>query len=223
MYKALPGRLCSELPGSDEKIFKNLPIPCALRMLRITPYIPFIIPIVLIGGLFSPLFGYVLLLDMLLLIAISLFRGRFFCGNLCSRGLFNDFVLKKISRKAKIPSLFFSMKFRIIVLAAMMSFMVYRIFQAQGIIHKIGSVLLSMYIMQTLVISIIAVTVSPRAWCHICPAGTIQRLLGGDRKALKSDRARCIKCGICNKVCPMSLPVNEIISHPGLHQVRQVR
>ena len=146
-------------------------------MLKITPYIPILVPVVIIGGLFYPLFGYFLLIDMIALMLISPFKGRFFCGNLCSRGLFNDFILSKISRKIKIPVLFKNMAFRIIILILMMSFIVYRVIQSQGLVYKLGAILVSMYIMQTLVISIIAVTVSPRAWCHFCPAGTIQRFL----------------------------------------------
>ena len=67
-------------------------------MLKITPYIPILVPIVIIGGLFSPLFGYFLLIDMIALMLISPFKGRFFCGNLCSRGILNDVILNKISR-----------------------------------------------------------------------------------------------------------------------------
>lgn len=183
-------------------------------MLKITPYIPIIVPIVIIGGLFNPLFGYFLLLDMILLMIISPFKGRFFCGNLCSRGLFNDFILSKISRKIKIPSLFKNMKFRIVVLTLMMSFMIYRVIQSQGIIYKLGAVFVSMYIMQTLIISIIAVTISPRAWCNFCPAGTIQRFFDRKKYLLKADKSKCINCGICNKVCPMEIPVKDIINHP---------
>jgi ferredoxin-type protein NapH len=183
-------------------------------MLKITPYIPIIVPIVIIGGLFNPLFGYFLLLDMIVLMVISPFKGRFFCGNLCSRGLFNDFVLSKISRKGKVPKLFKSMTFRIIVLVIMMSRMIYQIIQSQGILYKLGAVLLATYIMQTIIISIIAVTISPRAWCHFCPAGTIQRLFDRKKYVLKADKSKCIHCGLCNRICPMGIPVKDILNHP---------
>lgn len=183
-------------------------------MLKISPYIPVLVPIIIIGGLFNPLFGYFLLLDMILLMVISPFKGRFFCGNLCSRGLFNDFVLGKISRKIKIPRLFKNMTFRIIVLILMMSFMIYRIFQSEGLVYKLGAIFVSMYIMQTLIISIIAVTVSSRAWCRFCPAGTIQRFFDRKKYVLKAHKEKCVNCGICNKVCPMELPVKEIVNHP---------
>jgi ferredoxin-type protein NapH len=183
-------------------------------MLKITPYIPIIIPIVVIGGLFNPLFGYFLLLEMIILMVLSPFKGRFFCGNLCSRGLFNDFILSKISRKGNVPKLFKNMIFRIIVLVIMMSRTIYQIFSAYGVLYKLGAVLLTSYIMQTLIISIIAVTISPRAWCHFCPAGTLQRLFDRKKYLLKANKSKCINCGLCNQICPMSIPVKEIINHP---------
>jgi len=183
-------------------------------MLKITPYIPFIIPIVLIGGLFNPLFGYFLILDMVLLIAISPFKGRFFCGNLCSRGNFGDFILRKISRKGKIPKLFKNNVFRIIILVLMMSRMIYQIVQANGLLYKIGAALLSSYLLQTIIVLVLSITVSPRAWCHFCPAGTIQKVFDRKKYILKADKSKCINCGICNKVCPMEIPVKEILDHP---------
>ena len=183
-------------------------------MLKITPYIPIIIPIVIVGGLINPLFGYILALDMLVLIMVSPFKGRFFCGNLCSRGLFNDFILQKISRKVRIPKIFYNMIFRLVVLAIMMGFMIYRLIGTQGVLMRVGAVLVSMYIMQTIIISVIAIFVSPRAWCQFCPAGTLQRLFNRGKNELKADKADCIGCGICNKVCPMGIPVKEIINHP---------
>ena len=183
-------------------------------MLKITPYIPIIVPIIAIGGLFYPLLGYFLLLDMAVLMVVSPFKGRFFCGNLCSRGLFNDYILSKISRKVKVPKLLKNMTFRLTVLVIMMSFMVYRIMQSQGIVYKLGGILVAMYIMQTIIISLLAIFISPRAWCHFCPAGTMQRFFDRKKKILKIHKDKCIDCGLCKKVCPMGLPVNEIIHKP---------
>jgi ferredoxin-type protein NapH len=72
-------------------------------MLKITPYLGIIVLIVSIGGLFYPKLGYFLLLVFASLIIISPFRGRWFCGNLCLLGSFNDFWLGRVSRFKKIP------------------------------------------------------------------------------------------------------------------------
>ncbi len=31
---------------------------------------------------------------------------------------------------------------------------------------------------------------------------------------IEVDKEKCIDCGICKKVCPMQLPVNEILHKP---------
>lgn len=154
------------------------------------------------------------MIDMIVLMVISPFKGRFFCGNLCSRGFNNDFVLKKISRKIKIPKIFKNKILRIIVLVVMMGFMGYRVIQSEGIVYKLGAVFVSMYLMQTVIILVIAIAFNPRAWCYICSAGTIQRTFDRKKHILKADKSKCTYCGVCNKICPMEISVKEIINHP---------
>ena len=96
----------------------------------------------------------------------------------------------------------------------MMGFMGFRVIQSQGLLYKLGAVFATMYLMQTIVISIIGITTNPRAWCHICPAGTIQKSFDQEKYLLKADKKKCIDCGKCNDVCPMELPVKEIINQP---------
>jgi ferredoxin len=38
--------------------------------------------------------------------------------------------------------------------------------------------------------------------------------MGGKRYQLKVDASKCIDCGRCQRVCPMQLPVNEIMEKP---------
>ncbi|HZX45077.1 MAG TPA: 4Fe-4S binding protein [Candidatus Nanoarchaeia archaeon] len=93
-------------------------------MLKITSYLGVLVLIISIGGFFEPKLGYFLLMVFATLMIISPFRGRWFCGNLCPRGSFNDW-LSKISIKKKIPAFFRSMGFRVPVLASLMGFMVF--------------------------------------------------------------------------------------------------
>jgi len=71
-----------------------------------------LLPLILIGGLFFPLLGYLVLAMMVFLLVFSFFKGRYWCRHLCPRGAFLDIVLAKFSRKRKQPKLFTNMQFR---------------------------------------------------------------------------------------------------------------
>jgi ferredoxin-type protein NapH len=183
-------------------------------MLKITPYLGIIVLIVSIAGLFYPKLGYFLLIVFAALLIIAPFRGRWFCGNLCPRGSFVDFWLGPISKKAKIPPILRSMWIRAPIFVALMGFMIFRIIQTQGIVDKIGMVFVTLCIMTTSIAILFGVIIAPRAWCTFCPMGTVQRTLGPGKYQLKVDKELCIDCGKCQKVCPMQLPVNEILDKP---------
>jgi ferredoxin-type protein NapH len=183
-------------------------------MLKITPYIGIMVLIVSIGGIFYPKLGYFLLLVFATLLIISPSRGRWFCGNLCPRGSFVDFWLGPISRKVKIPSSLKSMKVRVPIFVILMGFMIFRILGTNGIVDKIGMIFVTLCIITTSAAILFGVVIAPRAWCSFCPMGTIQRIVGRGKYQLKVDADKCIDCGKCQKVCPMQLPVNEIMDKP---------
>jgi len=183
-------------------------------MLKITPYLGIIVIIISLGGIFYPKLGYFLLLVFASLMIIAPFRGRWFCGNLCPRGSFVDFWLGPISRKVRIPSILRSMWIRVPIFIGLMGFMLFRIIGTNGIVDRVGMVFVTICILTTSVAIIFGVAIAPRAWCSFCPMGTLQRTLGGKKFQLKVDREKCIDCGICQKVCPMQLPVNEILEKP---------
>ena len=183
-------------------------------MLKITPYLGILVLILSIGGLWYHKLGYLILTIFILLMAISPFKGRWFCGNLCPRGSFNDFWLGKISLKKKIPKSFRSMWLRMLIFIFLMGFMVYRLIGTKGVIDKIGMVFVIMCIITTLAAILFGIFINPRAWCTFCPMGTLQKWFGGNKYQLKVNKEKCTNCGICQKVCPMQLKVNEIIHKP---------
>ncbi len=183
-------------------------------MLKITPYLGIIVIIISIGGIFYPKLGYFILLVFATLMIVAPFRGRWFCGNLCPRGSFVDFWLGQVSRKVKIPEFMRKMWFRFPVFIALMGFMIFRIVQTEGVVDKVGMVFVTLCILTTSAAILFGVAIAPRAWCSFCPMGTLQRTLGGSKYQLKVDREKCIDCGKCQKICPMQLPVNEILDKP---------
>jgi polyferredoxin len=186
-------------------------------MLNITRYLWVLVLIVTLGGLWYPYLGYVMAVVMLTLMITALFRGRWFCGNLCPRGSFNDFVLNKISRKRNIPGVLRSLWVRVPLFILIMSLMIYRVsvvFATRNMLEKIGVILASMCIVTTVVAILLGGFYNSRAWCTVCPMGTAQRIIGGDRYQLKMADELCIDCKKCEKVCPMELTVRDIGNNP---------
>jgi polyferredoxin len=183
-------------------------------MLAITPYLGILVLIVSIGGIWYPKLGYFMLLVFGAIFLFSPFRGRWFCGNLCPRGSFNDFWLGKISLGRRTPRFLKSMWVRVPIFALMMGFMLYRIVQTDGVVDKVGMVFVTMCIMTTSVAILFGIVFSPRAWCSFCPMGTMQSLVGAKRMQLRVDLEKCTRCGVCLKACPMHLSVNELIAKP---------
>ena len=66
-------------------------------------------------------FAVVAVICMVAPIIVSLFKDRFWCGNLCPRGNFYDNVVSKFSKQKKVPKFLKSYYFRAVVLIFMMT------------------------------------------------------------------------------------------------------
>jgi polyferredoxin len=178
-------------------------------MLAITPYLGVLVLIVCIGGLWYPKLGYMVPLVFAAILISSPFRGRWFCGNLCPRGSFQDFWVGRITLGRKIPPILRSMGVRIPVFIALMGFMLFRLLQTEGAIDRIGMVFVTMCTLTTGISLLLGVLISPRAWCSFCPMGTVGRTLGGTKYPIEVDEGKCVECDLCDKVCPLQLAVKE--------------
>ena len=186
-------------------------------MLKITPYLGSLVVIVSIVGLWYPILGYFMLLVMGTLFITSIFRGRWFCGNLCPRGSYFDYGIIKISKKRKIPKILSSMWVRVPAFTLMMSLMMYRIsvtFAAQNTFELIGTILVSMCLVTTIIGTMLGGYFNTRSWCNFCPMGTMQRFIGGNKYQLQMAHESCVDCKKCEKVCPMELEVRDIGNNP---------
>lgn len=136
------------------------------------------LPVIVIGGLFIPALGYLVVAMMAALIVMSFFRGRYWCGHLCPRGAFLDIVLSKISIHRPLPKIFVTQGFRWAVFIIFMSFLIFRIMRTGGNIMAIGSVFVGMCILTTVISIILGIPTKHRGWCAICPMGTLQEKIG---------------------------------------------
>jgi len=174
---------------------------------------------ILILGWHYPLLGYFIPLCMLFGIGMGFLRGRKWCDWYCPRGSFYDALASAISPKRKIPGLFKNIFFRIGVTLLLMSIMTYNLLKRWPDPYKMGMFFVILVTITTLVGIVLAVIYHQRAWCLICPVGTIVNLIGRNRENLKIDPDRCVECRLCTKSCPVQIKP-YIFKNESTHLVR---
>ncbi|MBU0633812.1 MAG: 4Fe-4S binding protein [Candidatus Omnitrophica bacterium] len=136
------------------------------------------LPVIVIGGLFYPILGYLVLAMMIVLLSLSFFKGRYWCWNLCPRGAFLDIILSKVSAKKPLPKIFSKIWFRWLIFVLFISFLIIRIIRTGGNLLAIGSVFVIMCLVTTIISIILGTIKKHRAWCMICPMGLLQETIG---------------------------------------------
>jgi len=132
------------------------------------------LPLIVIGGLFYPLLGYLVVAMMAFLLILSFFKRRYWCWNLCPRGAFLDIILSKVSIKRPLPKLFTKQWFRWLIFILFISFLTFRIARAGGDYIVIGSVFVVMCVTTTIISIVIGSITKHRGWCMMCPMGILQ-------------------------------------------------
>jgi len=161
-----------------------------------------LLPLVIVGGWFWPYFGYIALTMMIFLAALSLFKGRYYCGWFCAMGAFFERLLGLISLNRPMPRLFKESWFKWLVFVLMIGLMVSRLIAAGGDAAKTGAVFTLMWTVSTTIAVFIGLVYRPRSWCGLCPMALFQGLLSPGTHLLTVASA-CRECGRCAKVCPI--------------------
>jgi len=136
------------------------------------------LPIVVIGGLFFPALGYLMVVMMAFFLTLSFFKPRYWCWNLCPRGSFLDIVMSKFSLNKPFPGFFAKNWFRLAVFILLMSLLALRIIRSGGNWIIIGAIFVSICLITTVISIILAVFTRHRGWCVICPMGFLQEKIG---------------------------------------------
>ncbi|WP_375748901.1 4Fe-4S binding protein [Vibrio sp. HN007] len=199
--------------------------------------------IVAFGGLYFPKLGLSVIVIMLGLILFAFFKGRYWCGNICSHGSLYDAVLMPFSRNGDIPAFFKSKIFIALFFGWFMynwgggmlnAFLTYEA-NTVAFWDQVGFVFAATYLTVTIIGSTTGLFFAPRTWCQFCPMGTMQRAsykLGKatgvtsytDEKVTIVDPEQCHKCGKCARVCPMQLsPYTEFSSNNQLDASNCIR
>lgn len=174
----------------------------------------------IIVSLFDFRIGMVATLCMAAPIIVSIFRGRFWCGNLCPRGNFYDNIVSKFSNKRPVPKFLKSVYFRMFVVLFMFTMFTLGIKKNWGNPAGIGVVFYRIIVITTLVGVVLSLFYNNRTWCHFCPMGSIASFISyfrKDKKVLEVSNT-CVSCKICEKKCPMGISPHDykgdVLSHP---------
>lgn len=160
---------------------------------------------ILIGGWFYPLLGYFIPACMLLGVGIAISKGRKWCDWYCPRGSFWDYMIRPFSPKKEIPKGIKSLRTRIAVLLFLMASMIIQIIKRWPDTYKIGMFFMTMLTATTVLGIILAFLFHQRAWCYLCPIGSISNWIGRNKYPLKINSELCVECIVCAKVCPMQI------------------
>ena len=176
-----------------------------------------------IAGLFDFRIALAAIICMVAPIIVSLFRGRFWCGNICPRGSFYDNIVIKFSSKRKVPKLLKSVYFRIAVTLFMLTMFTINFTKNWGNLSAMGLVMYRLIVVTTLIGMVLAVFYNHRTWCNFCPMGSIAALISffknkKNDSSLLQVNTSCVSCKICEKKCPMSISPYSYkggaLSHP---------
>ncbi|MDK2968780.1 4Fe-4S binding protein [Lacrimispora sp.] len=171
-------------------------------------------------SLFDLRFAVAAAVCMIAPITVSLFKGRYWCGNLCPRGSFYDNIVSRFSNKKPVPKFLKSNGFRIFMVVFMLGMFGFGIKQNWGNLYGIGMVFYRIIVVTTIVGVVLSLFFNHRTWCNFCPMGTIaswiSRLQKSNRVLKVSDS--CVSCKLCQKKCPIGIVPYDykgnLLSHP---------
>lgn len=176
---------------------------------RLQAYTSVALPVILVGGWFYPYLGFFLLICMFGAVGLAALRGRTWCDWMCPRGSFYDLFLKRLSRNAEVPSFMRTNAFRSILLGVLMTALGVQIYLARGDANAIGIAFMRVLTVTTTAGIVLGAVFQQRAWCHVCPMGTVGKWLSKYSGSALHVSEHCRDCKLCARVCPMQLKPYE--------------
>ena len=173
-----------------------------------------ILLVYLVVGAIWPVVGLIAFICMIGPVAVSIYKGRYWCGNICPRGSYYDKLVSRFSRNRKIPSFLRSVPFRVFMVMFIFTMFGVQMYFAWGDWNAVGRVFWNIIFVTTIVGTVLGIVYSPRAWCTFCPMGSLSALVAPRKKEKSTFKtvcvsSSCVLCKKCAKVCPMQLKPYE--------------
>lgn len=143
-------------------------------------------------------------------ILLSPILGRFWCGWLCPRGTFLEYLLEKVSQKRTIPDILRSKTFKLFIASILAVMFAMVLLDLNPAAYFPGWACftwrLCVHVHSDYDIDIIPLGIiyMPRTWCGFCPVGYAQSLLSKN-KILKISIEDCKNCKKCHSSCNLDL------------------
>ena len=158
-------------------------------------------------------------------IVLAVAMRRSYCGQICAFGGLQEFfgkIGKKLFKKRpvipkKLDRVLRYLKFVVLAVTVAMAWITgelwitpYDPFNALGHLADFNALVTSYLIgFIVLAVTLLGSVVYDRFFCkYLCPAGALYGAIGQlSPYSIRVDEDKCIKCGLCNKACPMNVEV----------------
>jgi len=159
-------------------------------------------------------------------VAVAAARGRYYCNWLCPRGGLLDSYVRLFSRGKRTPTWFKHPYVRLGVAVLAFGLLGAGVFAARGDPLAMTVPFLTMLGVSTLVAVALGTVYHHRAWCQVCPAGTVAHAADrvaeavgrDDSPRVEVDADACVGCERCATVCrqeirPGAYAEGEVTDH----------
>jgi ferredoxin-type protein NapH len=141
-----------------------------------------VVALISIGGFFFPALALAVPVLMIAAITLDFFGRRSFCAGICPNGVFLATTLKPVSRMRPMPRALVRPTIRRALCGLMLVCLVGLVSRSPLEPGAIGRIFWAIYAIALSAGVLFGLLFKPRAWCVLCPLGTLQDTIGTRRK-----------------------------------------